>query len=121
MIHELLIMNLFGQEMPDVPDVAILHCGMMPHMKMGIKLNNFKNCDDGFSGRILTYHDLSDRRDNKQAQVKEESEDEDAEHEQETRRLAEEEEQQVTSAILKLWYRLYRHNRERKQRRRKKD
>ena len=121
MIHELLIMNLFGQEMPDVPDVAILHCGMMPHMKMGIKLNNFKNCDDGFSGRILSYHDLSDRRDNKQAQAKEESEDEDAEHEQETRRLAEEEEQQVNSAILKLWYRLYRHNRERKQRRRKKD
>ena len=25
--------------MPEVPDVAILHCGIMPHMKMGIKVN----------------------------------------------------------------------------------
>ena len=26
------------KEMPEVPDVAILHCGMMPHMKMGINV-----------------------------------------------------------------------------------
>ena len=26
------------KEMPEVPDVAILHVGMMPHMKMGINV-----------------------------------------------------------------------------------
>jgi hypothetical protein len=26
------------QEMPEVPDVAILHCGELPHHKMGIRV-----------------------------------------------------------------------------------
>ena len=59
-----------------MPDVGILHCGELPHHKMGIKviqvviwlfyhillqLNNYKNCEMGVTCRILTYNDLSDR------------------------------------------------------------
>ena len=29
---------IFLQEMPDIPDVGILHCGVLPHHKMGIKV-----------------------------------------------------------------------------------
>ena len=30
--------NLSSQEMPEVPDVSILHCGKLAHHKMGIKV-----------------------------------------------------------------------------------
>ena len=69
--------------MPEIPDVAILHCGEMLHHKMGIKvilsstscpmplfnahpfllqLNTFNNIEEGTVGRILSYYDLSDRK-----------------------------------------------------------
>ena len=96
--------------MPEVPDVAILHCGIMPHMKMGIKvnrvakifqnyiiiqLNNFKNFDDGSCGRILSYNDLTDRRDYTQKKKKNEDEDSDDEEAFERRRIEEEQERAV--------------------------
>ena len=31
-------MNMFCQEMPHIPDVGILHCGELPHHRMGIKV-----------------------------------------------------------------------------------
>ena len=38
MNHLYCIVTIYVQEMPEVPDVAILHCGILPHMKMGIKV-----------------------------------------------------------------------------------
>jgi hypothetical protein len=32
------------QEMPEVPDVAILHCGELPHHKMGIRVREAILC-----------------------------------------------------------------------------
>jgi hypothetical protein len=32
------------QEMPEVPDVAILHCGELPHHKMGIRVRKAIQC-----------------------------------------------------------------------------
>lgn len=85
-------------EQPEVPDVAILHCGIMPHMKMGIKLNNFKNFEDGISGRILSYNDLSDRKNFIQEKKEnEDSDDEDVEI-KEARRLVEENERKKKEA-----------------------
>ena len=62
--------------MPNIPDVGILHCGELPHHKMGIKvikiknyflkfwkklqLNTYKNIEGGTVGRILSYYDLCD-------------------------------------------------------------
>ena len=45
-------------EMPEIPDVAILHCGAMPHMKMGIKVKNknplsFSICSETFCSTIV--------------------------------------------------------------------
>ncbi|XP_023337706.1 inactive ubiquitin carboxyl-terminal hydrolase MINDY-4B isoform X2 [Eurytemora carolleeae] len=54
-----------SSEMPEVPDVAILYCGELPHHKMGIRLNTYKNFDEGSTvGRIMGYNDLSDRKSN---------------------------------------------------------
>ena len=33
--------NMFCQEMPHIPDVGILHCGELPHHRMGIKVSNY--------------------------------------------------------------------------------
>ena len=33
---------MYMQEMPEVPDVGILHCGELPHHKMGIKARLLK-------------------------------------------------------------------------------
>ena len=36
--QEVSSMTCSPQEMPEVPDVRILHCGEQPHHKMGIKV-----------------------------------------------------------------------------------
>ena len=95
-----------------MPDVSILHCGSLAHHKMGIKvfeiyrdgklfnqllffqLNNYKNIEDGTVGRILSYNDLSDRRERTKKKNSEDESEED-EEEEEHRRLQEEMERKV--------------------------
>ena len=58
------------------------------------QLNNYKNIEDGTVGRILSYNDLSDRRERTKKKNSEDESDEDDE-EEEHRRLQEEMERKV--------------------------
>ena len=59
-------------------------------------MNNFKNFDEGAFGRILSYNDLSDRKDRtKKKSNDDDSDDSDEEDKEEEKRKAEEEERMV--------------------------
>ena len=63
-------------------------------------MNNFKNFDDGAFGRILSYNDLSDRKDRTKKKSSNDDSDESDEEDEEQRRKAEEEERLVSNVNL---------------------
>ena len=68
--------------------------GKLFNQLLFFQLNNYKNIEDGTVGRILSYNDLSDRRERTKKKNSEDESEED-EEEEEHRRLQEEMERKV--------------------------